>query len=56
VGEAGEEAANEAPSMTPEDAELSDAPAEERSTDRQVVPPEYRDVFDRLNKSPEPQQ
>ena len=39
---------SEAPTVKSEDAQLSDTPLEEKSVDRQTVPPEYRDAFDRL--------
>ena len=40
-----------APTATPEAATLSEQPLEERSASRDVVPPEYRDVWDRLHRA-----
>jgi hypothetical protein len=48
VGAASREVLREGPSARPEDAQLSDQPLEEPPSDRQVVPPEYRSVFDQL--------
>lgn len=53
VGEAGGEVSTDAPTSQSEDATLSDAPVDERAVNRQVVPPEYRDVFDRMNRPAE---
>jgi hypothetical protein len=36
--------------MVPEEASLSSEPLEEAAATRQAVPPEYRAVFDRLNR------
>lgn len=54
VGRPSGEASDAAPQAVPEDAQLSDAPAEEDAAARQVVPPEYRSVFDRLQRHPAP--
>ena len=51
VGTASKEVSKEGPSMKAEDAQLSDTPIDETPANRQVVPPEYRDVFDRLNRT-----
>lgn len=50
VGEASEKVASEAPREPIEDAQLSEVPLEERAVGRHVIPPEYRDVFERLNR------
>lgn len=50
VGRPSGEVATTAPSATPEPAQLSDDPIEEPPGSRDTVPPEYRDVFDRLNR------
>ena len=50
VGKPSGEAAPASPQAKPEAAELSDTPAEEPGGARQVVPPEYRNVFDRLQQ------
>jgi hypothetical protein len=39
------------PTAKAEEVQLADEPLEERAASRQVVPPEYRTVFDRLRKS-----
>ena len=50
VGEPSDVVSSDAPRAQAEDAQLSDTPLEERAAGRQVVPPEYREVFDRLQK------
>ena len=52
VGTPSNDVSKDGPSLKAEDAQLSDAPIDETPTNRQVVPPEYRDVFDRLNRTP----
>jgi hypothetical protein len=54
VGEASREVLREGPTAKPEDAQLSDQPLEEPSSDRQAVPPEYRSVFDQLRGTTAP--
>jgi hypothetical protein len=54
TGRPGSEVLPDAPQARPEDAQLSDAPSEEQAAGRQVVPPEYRDVFDQLNREGSP--
>ena len=54
VGRPSGEVTAAAPSATPEPAQLSDDPLEEPPGSRDTVPPEYRDVFDRLNHRPQP--
>ncbi|MBI4343087.1 MAG: hypothetical protein HY599_06940 [Candidatus Omnitrophica bacterium] len=51
TGEASPDVSTDGPRMGSEDAQLSDTPADEASAGRQPVPPEYRDVFDRLNRN-----
>ena len=50
VGRPSGEVTAAAPSAIPEPAQLSDDPLEEPPGSRDTVPPEYRDVFDRLNR------
>ncbi len=50
VGEPSGEVSEASPTVAPEEARLSNAPLEERPSARQPVPPEYRSVFDRLNR------
>jgi len=50
VGEPADRVSSEAPGAQAEDAQLSDTPLDERAATRQVVPPEYREVFDRLHR------
>ncbi len=50
VGTAAAQASNAAPQTRPEDALLSDQPLEEPASARQAVPPEYRDVFNQLQR------
>ena len=50
VGRPSGEAAHASPNAAPEEAELSETPTEEPHSTRQVVPPEYRSVFDRLQQ------
>ncbi len=50
VGRPSAEVAAATPSATPEPAQLSDDPREESPGSRDTVPPEYRDVFERLNR------
>ena len=38
------------PQVTREDAALAEDPAQENAVTRQVVPPEYRSVFDKLHQ------
>ena len=54
VGKPSDVIATDAPTAEAEEAELSEAPLDERAAERQVVPPEYRDVFDRLQKTRSP--
>ena len=49
AGQASGEMANAVPQAEREPAQLSDEPREEPSVSRQPVPPEYRDIFDRLH-------
>ncbi|MBI4342448.1 MAG: hypothetical protein HY599_03665, partial [Candidatus Omnitrophica bacterium] len=50
VGEPSDAVSSDAPSTPLEEAELSEAPLGERAVGRQVVPPEYRGVFERLHR------
>lgn len=50
VGRPSGEVAHASPSAAPEEADLSETPTEEPGATRQVVPPEYRSVFDRLQQ------
>ena len=50
VGRASGEVLSDAPQTQAEQAQLSDVPLEEKATGYNVVPPEYRTVFDRLNR------
>jgi hypothetical protein len=50
VGRPSGEMSNAAPQARAEDAQLSVDPIEEAPTERQAVPPEYRNVFDRLRQ------
>ena len=50
VGEPTDAVSSDAPSTPLEEAELSEAPLGERAVGRQVVPPEYRGVFERLHR------
>ncbi len=50
VGTPSGRVAGDAPQAAPEEAQLSDQPLEEPSAARQPVPPEYRSVFDRLQR------
>jgi hypothetical protein len=52
VGPPSGEVSGALPQMKAEEAELSDEPLEEPSAPRQMVPPEYRSVFDRLHPDP----
>jgi hypothetical protein len=52
VGRPSGEAAAASPTAKAEPAQLSDDPLEEPPGSRETVPPEYRDVFDRLNRRP----
>ena len=40
------------PQRLEEDAQLSEEPLEEHPTERQTVPPDYREIVDRLHRSP----
>ena len=51
VGRPAGEILPDAPQAQAEDAQLSEAPREEKAAERHVVPPEYRTVFDRLNRT-----
>ncbi len=51
VGTVSEMISSAAPKVRIEEAELAEVPLEERAVGRQVVPPEYRDVFDRLHRT-----
>ena len=50
VGTPSGEVSSEAPTVSPQDAQLSDKPLQESATARQTVPFEYRDVFGRLHR------
>ncbi|MBI3330511.1 MAG: hypothetical protein HYZ96_00195 [Candidatus Omnitrophica bacterium] len=50
VGEPSDRVSSEAPGAQAEEVQLSDTPLDERAATRQVVPPEYREVFDRLHR------
>lgn len=50
VGTPSGEASNDAPTVSPQDAQLSEKPLQESATSRQTVPFEYRDVFGRLHR------
>lgn len=50
VGTPSGEAANDTPTVSPQDAQLSEKPLQESATARQTVPFEYRDVFGRLHR------
>ena len=50
VGNPSGEVSGEAPTVSPQDAQLSDKPLQESATARQMVPFEYRDVFGRLHR------
>jgi hypothetical protein len=52
TGQPSGELSSDAPAAQPEEAQLSDAPLEEQAVGRHAVPPEYRDVFDRLGAGP----
>lgn len=54
VGRPSDKASSASPQAVPEDAQLSETPTEEDAAARQVVPPEYRSVFDRLQQRPAP--
>ena len=49
-----EEISQEGPHAQAEDAQLSETPIAESAAERQPIPPEYRDVFDRLNGTTTP--
>ena len=48
------EIGREGPRTGREDAQLSETPTAESSAEKQAIPPEYHDVFDRLNRTPTP--
>lgn len=48
TGKPSGEASSSAPQTSAEEASLSDAPLEESSASREVVPPEYRTIFEQL--------
>jgi len=50
VGRPSGEVSPATPQMTSEEASLTDRPAEETPSARQPIPPEYRSVFDRLQR------
>jgi hypothetical protein len=50
VGKPSGTVADDAPQASPEDAQLSGQPLEEPASSRQPVPPEYRSVFERLQR------
>ena len=50
VGRPSADVSHAAPSMTPEEAQLSSTPREDASQARQPVPPEYQGAFDRLHQ------
>ena len=52
VGRPSGEVSTANPTAKAEPAQLSDEPLEEPPGSRETVPPEYRDVFDRLNRRP----
>ena len=54
VGQPSGTAARGAPAMTEEAAQPAATPREETPVSRQMVPPEYRGVFDRLHTEQEP--
>ncbi len=55
AGQPSQEVGHAAPQAEAQDAQLSDVPLEERPTERQPIPPEYRSVFDQLrNRSDSP--
>ncbi|MBI3010054.1 MAG: hypothetical protein HYY57_03610, partial [Candidatus Omnitrophica bacterium] len=53
VGEARQRSEKAQPQMKEKEVSLSESPTPETPASRQVIPPTYRDVFDRLNRSPE---
>ena len=50
VGTPSGEVSADTPTVSPQEAQLSDKPLQESATDRQTVPFEYRDVFGRLHR------
>ena len=52
IGEASGDAADDAPQQARQSAELSDRSEDGSAGTRERVPPEYRPVFERLNKRP----
>ena len=50
VGSAAGEATSASPRLSEEQASLAEHPREEPAVDRQPVPPEYREVFERLHR------
>ena len=54
VGSAAEHPDHEQPQAKPEAASLSDRPLDEAAGTRQPIPPIYQEIFDRLNRTPQP--